>query len=43
VSPYAVVIAVCLALSRLQKKMTANAAAKEAQALGREWSPATST
>lgn len=43
VSPYIMVIAVCIALSRLKKKMTANAAAKEAQVLGEEWSPATST
>ena len=43
VSPYVIVIAVCVALSRLKKKMTAHAAAQEAQALGKEWSPATST
>ena len=43
VSPYLVVIAVCLALSRLKKKMTAKTAAEEAQVLGKEWSPATST
>jgi hypothetical protein len=43
VSPYVVVIAVCLALSRLKRRMTADAAAKEAQVRGREWSPATST
>ena len=43
VSPYALVIAVCLALSRLKKKMATNAAGKDTQAPGREWSPATST
>ncbi len=43
VSPYLVVIAVCLALSRLKTKMTANAAGNETQVPGREWSPATST
>jgi len=43
VSPYMMVIAVCLALSRLKRKMTAKDAAREAQLPGREWSAATST
>jgi len=43
VSPYVIVIVVCVALSRLKKKMATDAASKAAQVPGREWSPATST
>ena len=44
VAPYVVVIGVCFALNRLKNKMSADIAAREhADAVRREWSPATST
>jgi hypothetical protein len=44
VSPYVVVIGVCLALSRLKSRMSAELAeAERTEAVGREWTTASST